>query len=62
MSAPAPSHGTSSLDGQPAAYLQQQLEAFVSGARGNDIYALMRTIAAMLTPAVIEQLAGHYGR
>jgi len=54
--------GTPSLDGQPAGYLQLQLEAFASGARGNDIYALMRTIAAMLTQSEIEQLAGYYGQ
>lgn len=49
------------LDGQPTAYLQQQLEAFASNARGNDIYGVMRTIAGMLTSAEIEGLAAYYG-
>jgi cytochrome c553 len=53
--------GTPALDGQPAAYLEQQLTAFAAGARGNDIYGLMREVAGMLTPAEITQLADYYG-
>lgn len=49
------------LEGQPVAYLQQQIAAFASGARGNDIYGVMRAVAGMLTPSEIEQLARYYG-
>lgn len=48
------------LEGQPATYLQQQIEAFATGARGNDIYGVMRAVAGMLSPAEIEQLARYY--
>ena len=53
--------GTPPLAGQPAAYLEQQLAAFATGARGNDIYGLMRAVAAMLTPAEVTELAAYYG-
>ncbi|MGD9738786.1 MAG: cytochrome c [Bauldia sp.] len=53
--------GTPGLDGQAATYLEQQLAAFAAGERGNDIYGLMRSVAVLLTPTEIEQLARYYG-
>lgn len=48
------------LNGQPRDYLQQQLTAFASGERDNDIFARMREIARRLTPEEIHQLAIYY--
>src|SRR5690606_34561103 len=48
------------LNGQPRDYLEQQLTAFASGERDNDIYARMREIARLLTPDEIRQLAIYY--
>lgn len=53
--------GVPALDGQSSVYLQQQMVAFAGNQRGNDIYGLMRSVAAMLTDAEIEQLAHYYG-
>jgi cytochrome c553 len=53
--------GTPILEGQVASYLAQQIGAFATGQRGNDIYGLMRTVASMLTQAEIDQLARHFG-
>ncbi|MCW5714496.1 MAG: cytochrome c4 [Bauldia sp.] len=53
--------GTPPIAGQPAAYLEQQLIAFAAGTRTNDIYGLMRVVAAMLTPAEVTALAAYYG-
>lgn len=54
--------GTPVLRSQPIAYLTTQLQDFATGARSNDIYSLMRTIAQMLTPDEISQLANYYGQ
>lgn len=54
--------GTPVLRSQPVAYLTTQLQAFATGGRGNDIYGLMRTVAQMLTPDEVAQLAVYYGR
>ena len=48
------------LGGQPAAYLHQQLTAFNSGARRNDIDAQMRNVARVMTPAEIEAASQFY--
>lgn len=48
------------LSEQQSEYLVQQLQLYASGQRRNDVYARMRTIAAKLTPAEINGLAGYY--
>ncbi len=53
--------GTPWLDGQPAAYVKAQLEAFASGARRNDISGQMRAIARRMTPEEIAAVAEYYG-
>src|SRR3974390_2947213 len=42
------------LEGQPAAYIKAQLQAFASGARRNDLGQQMRNIARSLTPEESE--------
>jgi cytochrome c553 len=51
---------TPTLTGQYAQYLEAQLKAFASGARHNDIYHRMRSVAAKLTPNEIRMLAIRY--
>lgn len=41
--------GAPRLDGQPAAYLREQLDAFASGSRHNDISMQMRNVARGMT-------------
>jgi len=53
--------GSPWLDGQPAAYIKAQLEAFTSGARRNDISEQMRNIARRMTPEEIAAVAEYYG-
>ncbi|HUI98519.1 MAG TPA: c-type cytochrome [Xanthobacteraceae bacterium] len=48
------------LEGQPAAYIKAQLQAFASGARKNDIGQQMRNVARRLTPQEIDEIAGYY--
>jgi cytochrome c553 len=48
------------LLGQSVSYLEQQLQAFASGERRNDIFARMRTIAQQLTPEEIRGLSLYY--
>lgn len=52
--------GSPWLEGQSAAYIKAQLEAFASGARRNDISQQMRNIARQMTPAEIEEAAQYY--
>jgi cytochrome c553 len=52
--------GSPWLEGQPAAYIKAQLQAFASGARRNDIGQQMRNIARRLTPEEIDQAAAYY--
>lgn len=52
--------GSPWLEGQPAAYIKAQLEAFASGARRNDIGQQMRNVARRLTPEEIEEAAKYY--
>jgi len=52
--------GSPWLEGQPAAYIKAQLQAFASGARRNDINQQMRNIARRLTPEEIDQAAAYY--
>ncbi|MEJ0052170.1 MAG: c-type cytochrome [Methylovirgula sp.] len=51
--------GAPRLDGQPAAYIKEQLLAFASGARHNDISEQMRNIARQMTPDEMD-IAAHY--
>jgi len=48
------------LEGQPAAYLHAQLEAFASGARRNDIDEAMRNVARAMTPQEIDAASRYY--
>ncbi len=48
------------LRGQQRAYLEQQLQAFKSGARHNDISEQMRSVARQLTSEEIAMLAAYY--
>jgi cytochrome c553 len=52
--------GTPWLDGQSAAYIKAQLQAFATGGRRNDISEQMRNIARQMTAAEIEQAARYY--
>jgi cytochrome c553 len=52
--------GAPPLDGQQRAYLAQQLLAFKTGARRNDISEQMRSVARPLTEAEIAMLAAYY--
>jgi cytochrome c553 len=53
--------GAPSLANQNAEYVLNQLEAFASGSRANDINMPMRTIAALLTEEERHALAEYYG-
>jgi cytochrome c553 len=52
--------GSPWLEGQPAAYIKAQLQAFASGARRNDLGQQMRNIARSLTPEEIDEIAAYY--
>jgi cytochrome c553 len=49
------------LGGEPRAYIAAQLQAFISGARINDINAQMRAMARALTPSEVQDAAAYYG-
>lgn len=51
---------TPTLSTQHSDYLEAQLQAFGSGARHNDIYHRMRSIASQLQPAEMRLLAIYY--
>jgi cytochrome c553 len=53
--------GAPALQGQHAAYIQQELAAFAQGLRQNDIFEQMRVIARQLTPDEMHALATFYG-
>jgi cytochrome c553 len=48
------------LNGEPAAYLSAQLNAFLSGARTNDINGQMRAMVRGMTSAEIAEAAAYY--
>jgi cytochrome c553 len=48
------------LQGEPAAYIREQLTAFARGARRNDINGQMRAMARDLSSQEIEQAATYY--
>jgi cytochrome c553 len=48
------------LNGEPTAYLIEQLNAFYAGRRANDINGQMRAVARGMTPAEIAQAAAYY--
>jgi len=52
--------GSPWLEGQSAAYLKSQLQAFAANQRHNDISEQMRNIARQLTPAEIDEAAEYY--
>ena len=52
--------GAPGLRGQQRAYLEQQLQAFATGRRSNDISEQMRAIARQLTGEEIAMIAAHY--
>jgi cytochrome c553 len=52
--------GSPWLEGQSAAYIKAQLEAFASGARRNDPGGLMRNIAKQMTAQEIDEAARYY--
>ncbi len=52
--------GAAWLDGQPAPYLESQLQAFATGARHNDISEQMRNVARQMTRSDIEAAARYY--
>jgi len=52
--------GSPWLEGQPAAYMEEQLKAFASGARHNDISQQMRNIARAMTAEEITQAATYF--
>jgi cytochrome c553 len=52
--------GAPGLRGQQRAYLEQELQAFASGTRRNDISEQMRSVAQQLTPEEIALLAADY--
>ncbi len=52
--------GTPWLDGQSAVYLKDQLEAFTTGARRNDISEQMRNVARQMTAGEIDEAARYY--
>jgi len=54
--------GAAWLEGQPAAYLRSQLEAFVSGARRNDIGEQMRNVAHGMTRDEINAAVAFYAQ
>jgi cytochrome c553 len=52
--------GSPWLEGQSAAYIKSQLEAFAASDRHNDISEQMRNIARRMTPEEIEEAAQYY--
>lgn len=52
--------GSPWLEGQSELYLKTQLQAFVSGARQNDISKQMRNVVRAMTPEEIGQAAKYY--
>jgi cytochrome c553 len=52
--------GSAWLEGESPVYLRNQLEAFASGARHNDISQQMRNIARGMSHAEIEEAAQYY--
>jgi cytochrome c553 len=52
--------GSPWLEGQSAAYMKAQLQAFASNQRHNDISEQMRNIARAMTPEEIDQAATYY--
>jgi cytochrome c553 len=52
--------GAAWLGGQPASYLHDQLAAFASGVRRNDIEEQMRNVARRMTPTEIDAASRYY--
>jgi cytochrome c553 len=54
--------GAAWLEGQPASYLRNELQAFASGVRRNDIGEQMRNVARGMTPEEINAAVGFYAQ
>jgi cytochrome c553 len=52
--------GSPWLEGQSEVYMKEQLQAFASGQRTNDISQQMRNIARAMTPQEIDEAAAYY--
>jgi cytochrome c553 len=52
--------GSPWLEGQSEAYMKEQLQAFASGKRTNDINQQMRNVARAMTPQEIDEAAAYY--
>jgi cytochrome c553 len=52
--------GAPALDGEPKAYLREQLTAFADGTRHNDANAVMRDEARQMTDSEMAQVTDHY--
>jgi cytochrome c553 len=52
--------GSPWLEGQSEVYMKDQLQAFASGQRTNDINQQMRNIARVMTPQEIDEAAAYY--
>jgi cytochrome c553 len=52
--------GSPWLEGQSEVYVKDQLQAFASGQRTNDINQQMRNIARAMTPQEIDEAAAYY--
>ena len=52
--------GSPWLEGQSEVYMREQLLAFASGQRRNDISQQMRNIARAMTPQEIDEAAAYY--
>jgi cytochrome c553 len=52
--------GAPALDGEPQAYLKEQLTAFANGTRRNDANAVMRGEARQMTASEITLVIDHY--
>lgn len=50
------------LDGEPVAYLHNQLVAFANGTRANDIDGQMRNVARQMTRQEIEDVVRYYSQ
>jgi cytochrome c553 len=53
-------YGSPWLEGQSAAYMKAQLQAFATRQRRNDINEQMRNVARALTPQEIDEAANYY--
>ncbi len=53
-------YGVPVLNGQTEAYLKQTMQAYKTGARANDVYSVMRSIAKDMSDEEIAQTSSYY--